>query len=127
MRPLPRTAADFLAESRVAAFTTLRPDGSPHTAPVRFTWDGVARVARILTVGGSRKVANLRRNGRVGLCQVDGFRWLTLEGTATVTSDAGRVADAAARYARRYGSAPPAPPGRVLIEIAVDRTMSLNT
>ncbi|MFF4621738.1 pyridoxamine 5'-phosphate oxidase family protein [Nonomuraea jabiensis] len=115
----------FLAEPRVATLTTLRPDGSPHVVAVRFTWDG--GTARVLTVAASRKARNLVRGGRAALCQVDGFRWVTLEGTATVSEDPRRVAEAARRYLRRYGSPPPAPPGRVVIEIAVDRTMTLNT
>ncbi|MBB5781876.1 pyridoxamine 5'-phosphate oxidase family protein [Nonomuraea jabiensis] len=115
----------FLAEPRVATLTTLRPDGSPHVVAVRFTWDG--GMARVLTVAASRKARNLVRGGRAALCQVDGFRWVTLEGTATVSDDPRRVAEAARRYLRRYGSPPPAPPGRVVIEIAVDRTMTLNT
>ncbi|WP_431914721.1 pyridoxamine 5'-phosphate oxidase family protein [Nonomuraea jabiensis] len=120
-----RSMESFLAEPRVATLTTLRPDGSPHVVAVRFTWDG--GMARVLTVAASRKARNLVRGGRAALCQVDGFRWVTLEGTATVSDDPRRVAEAARRYLRRYGSPPPAPPGRVVIEIAVDRTMTLNT
>ena len=56
------------------------------------------------------------------MCQVDGGRWLTLEGPATVTDDADRVAEAVRRYAERYR-----PPGerddRVAIEIRVDRIL----
>ncbi|MGW0197062.1 pyridoxamine 5'-phosphate oxidase family protein [Nonomuraea sp. NPDC003201] len=117
----------FLAEPHVATLTTLRPDGSPHVVAVRFTWDGEREMARVLTVAASRKARNLVRGGRAALCQVDGFRWVTLEGTATVSDDPRRVAEAARRYLRRYGSPPPAPPGRVVIEIAVNRTMTLNT
>jgi PPOX class probable F420-dependent enzyme len=111
----------FLAEPRVATLTTLRPDGSPHVVAVRFTWDADAALARVLTVAASRKARNLARSGRAALCQVDGFRWITLEGAATVSDDPRRVAEAARRYSRRYGSPPPAPPGRVVIESAVDR------
>ncbi|CAL9667873.1 TIGR03618 family F420-dependent PPOX class oxidoreductase [Streptomyces sp. Tu 3180] len=136
--PQPRPAAvavsasleAFLADPRhVAAFTTIRPDGSPHVAPVRFTWDASCGLARVMTVASSRKARNLLAapGSRVALCQVDGFAWATLEGTATVVRDPQRVAHGARLYARRYWSAPPAPPGRVVIEIAVDRVLSLNT
>ncbi|MFE2049510.1 pyridoxamine 5'-phosphate oxidase family protein [Streptomyces sp. NPDC059459] len=113
----------------VAAFTTLRPDGTPHVAPVRFTFDAAACLARVMTVSTSRKARNLLAapGGRVALCQVDGFRWVTLEGTAEVVADPARVERGARLYARRYWSAPPTPPGRVVIEIAVDRVLSLNT
>ncbi|WP_049567597.1 pyridoxamine 5'-phosphate oxidase family protein [Nonomuraea sp. SBT364] len=120
-------ARKFLAEPHVATLTTLRPDGSPHVVVVRFTWDREAGLARVLTVAASRKVRNLRPGGgRAALCQADGFRWVTLEGPATVSSDPRRIAEAAGRYSRRYHSPPPDPPGRVVIEIAVDRTMHLN-
>jgi general stress protein 26 len=82
-----------------------------------------------MTVATSRKARNLLAapGGRVALCQVDGFRWVTLEGTAEVVADPARVERGARLYARRYWSAPPTPPGRVVIEIAVDRVLSLNT
>jgi PPOX class probable F420-dependent enzyme len=125
---LSTSAEAFLSEPRVATLTTLRADGSPHVAAVRFTWDGRARLARVMTVAGSRKARNLLATpgSRSALCQVDGFRWITLEGTATVTADPARVAEGAHRYAERYESPPPNPPGRVVIEIAVDRVLSLN-
>jgi PPOX class probable F420-dependent enzyme len=123
-----RSVAEQLAAPYLATLTTLRPDGSPHVVVVRFTWDGTAKVARVMTVASSRKAANLVAGpgGRAALCQVDGFRWITLEGTATVSDDPVRVAEGARRYAVRYASPPPNPPGRVVIEISVDRVMSLN-
>jgi F420H(2)-dependent biliverdin reductase len=57
---------------------------------------------------------------------VAGFRWVTLEGTATVSAAPARVAEGVRRYTERYGSPPPDPPGRVVIEIAVDHLMKLN-
>ena len=119
---------EFLAEDHIGTLTTIRPDGSPHVAPVRFTWDGTAGVVRVMTVLSSSKARNLIANpgGRAALCQTQGFRWVTLEGTALVSEDPARVTEGALRYARRYGSGPPNPPGRVVIEIAVDRVMSLN-
>ncbi|WP_263657512.1 pyridoxamine 5'-phosphate oxidase family protein [Nonomuraea gerenzanensis] len=119
----------FLTEPTVATLTTLRPDGSPHVAPVRFTWDPEAGLARVLTVATARKARNLTgtpTTGRAALCQVAGFRWITLEGPATISNDPGRIAEAARRYTDRYLSPPPAPPGRVVIEIAVDRFLHLN-
>ena len=116
----------FLAERHLATLTTLRPDGSPHVVPVRFTWDGT--LARVMTVASSRKVRNLTAGayGRAALCQVAGVRWVTLEGTATVSADPLRVAEGARRYTERFRSPPPAPPDRVVVEIAVDRVMNLN-
>ncbi|MFJ6797927.1 pyridoxamine 5'-phosphate oxidase family protein [Streptomyces sp. NPDC091268] len=118
----------FLTEPQIATLTTLRPDGSPHVAPVRFTWDGEAGLARVMTVASSRKARNLLASpgSRAVLCQVSDFTWVTLEGTATVVDDPARVHDGARRYAKRYWSGPPNPPGRVVIEIVVDRVVSLN-
>ncbi|MEV0297349.1 PPOX class F420-dependent oxidoreductase [Nocardia sp. NPDC050710] len=127
-KPLSASAEAFLAEPLSATLTTIRPDGSLHAAPVRFTWAGDLGLARVMTVGSSRKARNLAANpgSRVALCQADGFRWITLEGTATVSNDAREVADGVSRYARRYQSSPPDPPGRVVITIAVDRVTALN-
>ncbi|MEW9551042.1 pyridoxamine 5'-phosphate oxidase family protein [Nonomuraea sp. NPDC050783] len=122
-----RSLRGFLAEPHVATLTTLRPDGTPHVTAVRFTWDAGAALARVLTVATARKARNLTIVPHAALCQVAGFRWVTLEGAATVSADPRRVAEAARRYALRYGSPPPAPPGRVVIEIAVSRVMNLNT
>ncbi|GAA5187196.1 F420-dependent biliverdin reductase [Rugosimonospora acidiphila] len=126
--PLPPGVEAFLAEPRLATLTTLRPDGSPHVVAVRFTWDRVGQLARVLTVASSRKARNVlaRPGGRVALCQAVGFRWVTLEGGATISGAPERVYEAARRYAARYGAPPPEPPGRIAIEISVDRAMSLN-
>jgi F420H(2)-dependent biliverdin reductase len=111
---------DFLAERHLATLTTLRPDGTPHVVPVGFTYDPGERIARVITFAGSAKARH--GAGRAALCQVDGRRWLTLEGEARVTDDPAAVADAVARYAGRY-RVPKERPDRVAIEIAVDRIL----
>lgn len=57
------------------------------------------------------------------VCQVDGARWITLEGRAVVTADADRCREAVDRYARRYSQPKDRGPDRRVIEIAVDRVM----
>lgn len=122
---LPAAARAFLSERHLATFTTLRPDGSPHVVPVGFTWDDQRRLARVITRETSRKVAHASRPGaRVALCQVDGWRWLTLEGTVRVSSDPEQVAYAVRRYAERYRT-PRENSQRVLLEIVVDRVLGL--
>jgi F420H(2)-dependent biliverdin reductase len=123
-RHLPDEAQAFLRERHLATLTTLRPDGSPHVVAVGFTWDGDAGLARVITFAGSRKARNLERNpgSRAVVCQVDGGRWLALEGPAEVTDDADRVEEAVRRYAERY-RVPGDRPDRVAIEIAVDRVL----
>ena len=122
------SVTEFLTLPLIGTVTTLRPDGSPHVVPVRFTFDPAAGIARIMTVVTSRKARNLvaEPGGRVAICQVDGFRWVTLEGRGEVSDEPGRVAEGVRRYTRRYLSAPPNPPGRVVVEITVDRVVSLN-
>lgn len=82
--------------------------------------------AFVITSATSRKVAHVRGAGgggaRVAVCQVDGRRWSTLEGVATVRDDPAAVADAVARYAARYRP-PRANPTRVVIEIVVTRVL----
>ncbi len=113
----------FLTERHLATLTTLRPDGSPHVVPVGVTFDPGTATARVITSGGSAKARHVRAGqARVAVCQVEGRRWLTLEGTAVVRDDAASVADAEARYARRYRQ-PRENPARVVIEIAVDRVL----
>ena len=116
-------ALAFLAERHLATLTTLRADGSPHVVPVGVTYDPATRTARVITSGSSRKARHVRAGQqRVAVCQVEGRRWLTLEGTAVVRDDAAAVADAVARYAVRYRT-PRDNPARVVIEISVDRVL----
>jgi F420H(2)-dependent biliverdin reductase len=119
---LPGTALAFLAERHLATLTTLRPDGSPHVVPVGFTWDDETGVARVITGGASRKARNAEPGAPAVLCQVDGRRWLSLEGRALVVRDPGAVRDAEQRYERRYRTPRPNP-ARVVLEIKVDRIL----
>lgn len=119
---LPQDALAFLGEYHLASLTTLRADGSPHVVPVGFSYDDESRTVRIITFTPSQKVANAMRGGRAAVSQVDGARWLTLEGTVSVTDDPTRVALAVQGYAARYRQ-PGERENRVAIEIAVDRIM----
>lgn len=112
----------FLREYHLASLTTFRADGSPHVVPVGFSYDHNARVVRVITFSSSTKYKNALRGGRAVVSQVDGGRWLTLEGTVTGTADSERVAAAVAGYAARYRQ-PGEREDRVAIEIAVDRVM----
>ncbi|MEV3853971.1 TIGR03618 family F420-dependent PPOX class oxidoreductase [Streptomyces sp. NPDC050095] len=124
---LERPDAAFLSfwrERHLCTLTTLRPDGTPHVVPVGVTYDAEERVARVITNKASRKIAHILEGplpARVAVCQVDGRRWSTLEGTATVRTEPERVADAERRYTERYTRAPRPNPDRVVIEIAVRR------
>ena len=122
-RALPAEVTGFLTERHLATLTTLRPDGTPHVVAVGFTWDPEAQLVRVITNGTSRKAAHVRQgSSRAVVAQVDGPRWLALEGVPVVSDDAQRVADAVRRYAVRYRQPSPNP-SRVVIEIAVDRVL----
>ena len=114
---------ELLTERHLATLTTLRADGSPHVVPVGVTFDAATATARVMTSGTSAKARHVRAGQkRVAVCQVDGRRWITLEGTAVVRDDPASVADAVERYARRYRQ-PRENPARVVIEISVDRVL----
>src|SRR3954449_11080712 len=119
---LPDAARAFLEERHLATLTTLRADGSPHVVAVGFTWDPAAGVVRVITSGDSVKAGHAARGGRAAVCQVDGRRWLTLEGTAQVLRDPDAVADAEDRYAGRYRRPRPNP-RRVVLVLDVDRAL----
>jgi PPOX class probable F420-dependent enzyme len=92
----------FWREYHLCTLTTHRPDGSPHVVPVGVTYDPDAGLARITTNTASVKAGHVRAAGpggaRVAVCQVDRGRWATLEGTATVSEDPERIAEAVRRY-----------------------------
>ncbi len=119
-------ALEFVAERHLATLTTLRADGTPHVVAVGFTWDQEAGIARVITNDGSVKVRNVRRSGYAAVSQVDGIRWITLEGPATVLDAPDEVAEAVERYAGRY-RVPRENPTRVVIAIRVRRVLSSST
>jgi F420H(2)-dependent biliverdin reductase len=123
--PLPAVTEEFLALDALCTLATCRPDGSPHVTPVRFTWDSEAGLVRVMTIGSRHKARNIAAGpgARASVCQTVGYRWVTLEGPAAVSDDPARIAEGVRRYAERYGSPPPSPPGLVVIEIAVDRVL----
>lgn len=113
-----------MAERHLATLSIPRPDGrAAHVTPVGFTWDAEAVLARVITFAGAVKVRLIEEEGTVPvtLCQIDGGRWLSLEGPAVVTAEPGRCAEGLRRYAERYR--PPGDRGadRRVIEVAVSR------
>ena len=120
---LPRPLLDFWTERHLCVLSTVRVDGRPHAVPVGVALDPDRGCAWVITGGTSRKVAHLRARGGSGPCsatQVDGARWSSLEGTATVTDDPDDVARAVERYAGRYRT-PRENPTRVALRLDVDR------
>jgi len=112
----------FVRDRHLATLTSLRADGSPHVVPVAFTWDAERGVARVTTQRGSVKARNASQGVRAALCQVEGMRWLTLEGTARISEDEGEIAAAVAAYAERYRQLEHNPE-RVVLLLEVERVM----
>lgn len=123
-RPTDLTDADleFLAERHLATLTTLRRDNTPHVVAIAFGYDRDQGVVRIISSDGTRKVQNIETNGVAVVCQVDGARWMTLEGTAQVVRDADGVRRAVEAFETRYRPARENP-DRVAIEIRVSRIL----
>ena len=112
----------FLHDRHLGTLSTVRADGTLHVCAVGFTWDPDALLVRVITGDGSQKVRNVERSGRAAVGQVDGGRWLSLEGPARVTRDPAEIATAVARYTERYQE-PRVNPRRVAIEITVERVL----
>lgn len=112
----------FIQENHLATLTTLRPDGSPHVVPVGFTFDADNNIVRVITFAKSMKARHAAQGGRAVVSQVDRGRWITLEGTACLRTEADIVAKAVEAYAGRYRQ-PKIREDRVVIEITVDKVM----
>jgi PPOX class probable F420-dependent enzyme len=112
----------FMADYHLATLTTLRPDGSPQVTPVGFTYDPVRRIGRVITWASSVKARLVAADPgqRVAICHVDGGRWLTFYGAATLSDEPAEVAEAVSRYAARYRQ-PKDRSDRVVIVVTVDR------
>lgn len=115
----PQPLLDFWTERHLCTLTTLRADGSPHVVPVGLALDLEERCAWVITFNTSQKARNLAHADRVAVCQVDGRRWSTVEGRASLRTDAESVRRAEERYASRYRQ-PKVNPMRVAVRIEVD-------
>ena len=116
---------EFVTERHLAVLTLVRPNGRPHATPVGFTWDPENGLARVITWSGSVKTRILETSSVAGsLCQVDGGRWVTLEGRCSVTAEPEACADGVARYAARYS--PPKDRGsdRRVVIMAVEHILA---
>ena len=119
---------EFLTERHLAILTLVRPDGRPHSTPIGFMWDEEAEVVKIITWSGSLKTRLLEKGNLVGsIAQVDGGRWVTFEGSCSVSADPEVCKDAVERYARRY--CPPKDRGadRRVITMTVSRILASNS
>ena len=123
-RDLPDALLNFLAERHLATLTIVKADQTPHVTPVGVTYQPEAALARVITWADSWKAKHVSSLGTaaVALCTVDGGRWITISGTASLTRDPAAVAEAVRRYTERYRP-PKARDDRVVIEIDVTRVI----
>lgn len=114
----------FWRERHLCTLTTLRADGRPHVVPVGATLDAEGALARVIAGRTSLKVRHVAGAGDAGapvaICQVDGRRWSTIEGVATISGDPEQVAEAVRRYAERYRE-PRVNPERIVMLVQIDR------
>jgi PPOX class probable F420-dependent enzyme len=116
------TQIEFVRENILATLTTLRADGSPHVVPVGFTYDQDQNLVRVITFAKSMKARHAAQGDRAVVSQVDRGRWITIEGTVRLRTEADIVAQAVEAYAGRYRQ-PKVREDRVVIEIIIDKVM----
>ena len=89
---------------------------------IAFAYEAEDGAVSIICGDGTQKVRNIERTGRAAVCQLDGPRWLTLEGPAQVVRDAPGIASAVSAFEARFRPARENPT-RVAIRIEVDRIL----
>ncbi len=120
--------------TRTATLSTVRADGSPHSAPVWFVLDGDDIVFN--TGRETAKGRNLARDGRVSLCIDDDhppFSFVVIQGHASLSEDLPELRTWAATIAARYMGDDRAEefgerngvPGELLVRVRVDKVISM--
>ncbi|PPI53086.1 pyridoxamine 5'-phosphate oxidase family protein [Rathayibacter toxicus] len=107
----------FVTERHLATLSTPGRNGRLHVVAVGFSYEN--GIVRIITSGTSQKVLNVRRAGTATVGQVEGIRWLSLGGPASIEEEPEAVQHAVELYSRRY-RVPRENPLRVAIRIDVD-------
>ena len=89
---IPETYRDLINGPRVAALTTVMPDGQPQTTVVWCNYDGIHVLVN--TMRGFRKEKNMRCNPKVTLLAYDPrnpLRYLEVRGTVVEMTEAGAL------------------------------------
>lgn len=89
---IPESHRDLLNGPRVAALTTLMPDGQPQTTVVWCNFDGICVLVN--TMRGFRKEKNMRANPKVALLCYDPrqpLRYLEIRGTVVEMTEEGAM------------------------------------
>ncbi len=90
----------FLAEQRFAVMATINPDGLPQQTVMWYDLDGDEILMN--TKRGRIKDLNLVRDPRLSLCFEEGYKYVTLTGTATLIEDQAVAQADIRRLAIRY-------------------------
>lgn len=80
--PIPENFHDLFNRPILAAFTTINPDGQPHTVPVWIDYDG--EYARVNSPARTKKARNVQANSKVSLLIIDPenrYHWIEIQGT----------------------------------------------
>jgi PPOX class probable F420-dependent enzyme len=104
--PVPREVDDFLAQPNPAVVATLRPDGSPHTVPTWYDWEGGRALLNMETT--RLRLSYMRRDPRVALTALateSWYRHVSLIGRVVSIEDDAELVDID-RLARRYTGRP---------------------
>jgi len=99
--PLPwEQARNRIADNRIYWFTTVRPDGRPHTRPVLAVWVGTALYTT--SSAGARKGRNLRNNPNCSIAIMADDMHIVLEGTASLVTSRNMLERVAQAYRDKY-------------------------
>jgi len=90
----------FLAEPRYAVLATIGASGTPHLTAIWYELEEDSVLMN--TAAGRVKHRNLQRDPRASICIVDGERYVTLSGLATLIDDQAQAQADDLRLARRY-------------------------
>jgi PPOX class probable F420-dependent enzyme len=90
----------FLEEKRFAVVATKNTDGSPHLAVMWYLVDGDEIVVN--SAQGRRKDRNLAADPRMSLLVEDGYRWVRIDGLASIDHDQTKAHAYIRRLASRY-------------------------
>ncbi len=97
---LNEAARAFLDEKRFAVLATILPDGTPQQTVMWYLIEGNELLFN--TKRGRVKDQNLSRDPRVSLCIEDGYRYVTIRGTARMNDDPATAQADIKRLAIRY-------------------------
>ena len=97
---LTATQRAFLEERLFAVVGTRNPDGSPHLAVMWYLVDGDEIVVN--SAQGRVKDRNLAADPRMSVLVADGYRWIRIDGRATIEHDQAITHADIRRLAARY-------------------------